>query len=117
MFTKPPTSGHPTVVPSRGTLDSSTSLRWGILGPGRIAPRLVRAVRKSMRAELVAVASRDAERAATFADQYSAEVEDLTAAILDGDPPRVDLDFSRGNCATLVRLDAAARSQAVSRID
>ncbi len=50
-------------------------------------------------------------------DQYSAEVEDLTAAILDGDPPRVDLDFSRGNCATLVRLDAAARSQAVSRID
>ncbi len=67
MFTKPPTSGHPTVVPSRWTLDSSTSLRWGILGPGRIAPRLVRAVRKSMRAELVAVASRDAEQAATFA--------------------------------------------------
>jgi len=39
----------------------------------------------------------------------------LTAAILDGTPPRVDLDFSRGNCATLVGLDAAARSHALTR--
>lgn len=44
-----------------------TSLRWGILGPGRIAPRIVRAVGGSPRAELVAVASRDAGRAAAFA--------------------------------------------------
>jgi len=50
-------------------------------------------------------------------DQYGAEVEDLTAAILDGTPPRVGLDFSRGNCATLMRLDAAARSQAASHLD
>ena len=42
-------------------------------------------------------------------DQYAAEVEDLTAAILDGTPPRVDLAFSRGTVATLVALDAAAR--------
>ncbi len=48
-------------------------------------------------------------------DQYGAEVEDLTAAILDGTPPRVNLDFSRGNCATLVGLDAAARSHALTR--
>jgi predicted dehydrogenase len=44
-----------------------TSLRWGILGPGRIAPRLVRAVAACARADLVAVASRDLARAAAFA--------------------------------------------------
>ena len=43
------------------------SLRWGILGPGRIAPRIVRAVRASERADLVSVASRDADRAEAFA--------------------------------------------------
>jgi xylose dehydrogenase (NAD/NADP) len=45
-------------------------------------------------------------------DQYGAEVEDLTAAILDGTPPRVDLAFSRGTIATLVDLDGAARVNA-----
>jgi xylose dehydrogenase (NAD/NADP) len=44
------------------------------------------------------------------ADQVLAEVEDLTAAILDGTPPRVDLAFSRGNIATLFDLDRAARA-------
>jgi predicted dehydrogenase len=44
-----------------------TILRWGILGPGRIAPRLVRAVAATPRGELVAVASRDPDRAAAFA--------------------------------------------------
>jgi xylose dehydrogenase (NAD/NADP) len=43
-------------------------------------------------------------------DQYRAEVDDLTAAILDGTPPRVDLAFSRGTVATIVNLDRAARS-------
>jgi Predicted dehydrogenases and related proteins len=42
-------------------------------------------------------------------DQYGLEVEDLTAAILDRTPPRVDLAFSRGSIATLVDLDRAAR--------
>jgi D-xylose 1-dehydrogenase (NADP+, D-xylono-1,5-lactone-forming) len=46
------------------------------------------------------------------ADQVLAEVEDLTAAILDGTPPRVDLAFSRGNVATLFDLDRAARTNA-----
>jgi D-xylose 1-dehydrogenase (NADP+, D-xylono-1,5-lactone-forming) len=43
-------------------------------------------------------------------DQVRLEVEDLTAAILDGAPPRIDLAFSRGTIATLVALDQAARS-------
>jgi predicted dehydrogenase len=45
-------------------------------------------------------------------DQYRSEVEDLTAAILDGTPPRVDLAFSRGTIAALVALDRAARVSA-----
>jgi predicted dehydrogenase len=45
-------------------------------------------------------------------DQYRAEVDDLTAAILDGTPPRIDLSFSRGSIATLVELDRAARANA-----
>lgn len=45
-------------------------------------------------------------------DQYGAEVEDLTAAILDGTPPRLDLAFSRGSIATLVDLDRIARVNA-----
>jgi D-xylose 1-dehydrogenase (NADP+, D-xylono-1,5-lactone-forming) len=47
-----------------------TPLRWGILGPGRIAPRLVRAVGGSVRSELVAVASRDLERARAFGARH-----------------------------------------------
>jgi predicted dehydrogenase len=46
-------------------------------------------------------------------DQYGAEVDDLTAAILDGTPPRVDLAFSRGTVGTILDLDRAARSAAV----
>jgi xylose dehydrogenase (NAD/NADP) len=44
-------------------------------------------------------------------DQYRAEVDDLTAAILDGTAPRVGLSFSRGTIATLVELDRASRLQ------
>jgi xylose dehydrogenase (NAD/NADP) len=47
-----------------------TSLRWGILGPGRIAPRVVRAVAGSPRSTLAAVASRDRDRAAAFAGRH-----------------------------------------------
>ena len=43
-------------------------------------------------------------------DQYSAEVEDLMSVILDGSQPRLTLASSRGNVATLVALDRAARA-------
>src|SRR5262245_54141957 len=45
-------------------------IRWGILGPGRIAPRLVRAICAAPRAELTAVASRDGDRARAFASTH-----------------------------------------------
>jgi predicted dehydrogenase len=47
-----------------------TQLRWGIIGPGRIAPRLVRALAQSDRGKLVAVASRDLGRAQAFAAKF-----------------------------------------------
>ncbi len=64
------------------------TLRWGILGPGRIAPRLVRAIAATPRAELVAVGSRDAGRAAEFADRFGiptayGSYEELLRAGLD----------------------------------
>jgi xylose dehydrogenase (NAD/NADP) len=47
-----------------------TRLRWGILGPGRIASRIVRGLAASERGELVAVASRDLGRAQAFANEH-----------------------------------------------
>jgi xylose dehydrogenase (NAD/NADP) len=47
-----------------------SELRWGIIGPGRIAPRIVRALSGSDRGELVAVASRDLSRAEAFAARF-----------------------------------------------
>ena len=48
----------------------SKILRWGIIGPGRIAPRIVRALAASTRGHLVAVASRDLGRAQAFASRH-----------------------------------------------
>jgi D-xylose 1-dehydrogenase (NADP+, D-xylono-1,5-lactone-forming) len=46
------------------------SLRWGLLGTARINRRLIPAMRAARRSELVAVASRDAARAASYADEW-----------------------------------------------
>jgi predicted dehydrogenase len=45
-------------------------LRWGILGTGRITPRLVGPLTGSPRHGVVAVASRDGERAAAYAAEH-----------------------------------------------
>ncbi|HEV2005177.1 MAG TPA: Gfo/Idh/MocA family oxidoreductase [Candidatus Limnocylindrales bacterium] len=47
-----------------------TTLRWGIVGPGRIAPRVVRALAAGTRGRVTAVASRDLGRAQVFADEH-----------------------------------------------
>lgn len=44
-----------------------TVLRWGILGPGRIAPRIVRGIHASDRSTVTSVGSRDLRRADAFA--------------------------------------------------
>jgi predicted dehydrogenase len=61
-------------------------LRWGILGPGRIAPRIVRAVSASDLAELAAVGSRDADRARAFADRHQVPRAHGSYAALLADP-------------------------------
>ncbi len=69
-----------------------TTLRWGILGPGRIAPRLVRGVAASPRGDLVAVASRDLARASAFAATHGiARAYGSYAELLDD--PEVDVVY------------------------
>jgi predicted dehydrogenase len=46
------------------------TLRWGVIGLGWIAERFVRALRRGTRQEVVAVAARDGQRAAAFADRW-----------------------------------------------
>jgi predicted dehydrogenase len=57
----PPRTPDPMVAPP---------LRWGVLGPGWIAERFVGSLRRSTRQAVVAVASRDLERAAGFAARW-----------------------------------------------
>ncbi|MGZ8651793.1 MAG: Gfo/Idh/MocA family protein [Actinomycetota bacterium] len=45
-------------------------VRWGILGTGKIARILAKAIHESQDGELVAVGSRDAERARPFAEEF-----------------------------------------------
>lgn len=49
---------------------TAPSIRWGILGPGGIAHTFARAVTRHTQGELVAVGSRDRDRAAAFAAEY-----------------------------------------------
>ena len=61
-------------------------LQWGILGPGRIAPRIVRALDGNSRGELRAVAGRDEGRARAFAARHGAPVTHPTFDALLEDP-------------------------------
>jgi predicted dehydrogenase len=51
----------------------STEIRWGIVGPGRIAENVVRDFAVVDGARVVAVASRSADRARDFADRHGVE--------------------------------------------
>ena len=55
-------------------MDVDGRLSWGILGPGRIAPRVVRALTGNPRGFLHAVAGRDPARAEAFAAEHGAAV-------------------------------------------
>ncbi len=61
-------------------------LGWGILGPGRIAPRIVRALDGNPRGELRAVAGRDPERARAFAARHGAPTVHPSFEALLADP-------------------------------
>ena len=46
-------------------------VRWGILGPGGIAARFMRHAQEAVNARVVAVGSRDRDRAAAFAARFA----------------------------------------------
>lgn len=61
-------------------------LQWGILGPGRIAPRIVRGLDGNPRGELRAVAGRDQARARAFAERFGVPIAHPTFDALLDDP-------------------------------
>lgn len=63
----PNLSFPPSRVPSP---QDAPSLRWGVVGPGWIAERFVDAVLRNTVQRVVAVASRSADRAASFAESH-----------------------------------------------
>jgi predicted dehydrogenase len=68
---------------------TSEKVRWGILGPGFIAGRLMRDVNRASNAAVVAVAGRNRERASEFASNFGiARVHESYEALLAD--PQVD---------------------------
>jgi xylose dehydrogenase (NAD/NADP) len=64
-------------------MPSSEKVRWGILGTGRIAARVLHDVDRAANARVVAVASRSRDRAAEFASRFGiASVYDSYDALL-----------------------------------
>ncbi|HEY0811753.1 MAG TPA: Gfo/Idh/MocA family oxidoreductase [Pseudonocardia sp.] len=62
------------------------TVRWGVVGPGRIASKVVADAPHVPGAEITAVASRSAERAQAFADTFGIpRVHDSYQAIVDDD--------------------------------
>ena len=68
---------------------SARQLRWGLLGTARINRSLIPAIRASARSQLAGVASRSAQRARSYADQWQIAVayESYEAMLAD---PRID---------------------------
>ncbi len=67
-------------------------VRWGVMGPGAIAVGFADAMRLVDDGEIVAVASRSAERADTFGDQFGVPARYDSYAAL-GDDPNVDVVY------------------------
>ncbi len=61
-------------------------IRWGILGPGSIAHKFAVGLQAIAEGELVAVGSRDQQRADAFADQYNAPNRHASYEALSADP-------------------------------
>ena len=61
------------------------TIRWGIIGAGRIARAFADALAQSNRGELISIGSRDMERGKAFADDYGLDQYDTHDAILAAD--------------------------------
>jgi predicted dehydrogenase len=69
-----------------GTADGSTEIRWGVVGPGRIAESVLPDFAEVEGARVVAVASRSAERAQAFADRHGIDRAHGSYAAILADP-------------------------------
>lgn len=88
------TATMPSALPPARTPDprEAPTLRWGILGPGWIAHRFVESLQAHTGQQVVAVASRDADRAAAFATQWSLPTTHTSYEALFDDP-NVDIVY------------------------
>lgn len=87
MAPPPPAATTPAFRTPSGRQEAAVStiptLRWGILGPGKIATKFARALPRARHATLAAVASRSPERATAFAAAHGVpRVHDSYAALL-----------------------------------
>jgi len=64
-------------------MSTSQKVRWGVIGPGRIAARLLRDANRASNLSVVAVASRSRDRATAFASRFAiARIHDSYEALL-----------------------------------
>src|SRR5665647_2907582 len=86
--TLPPSARSHTVVPMTYVEDPRTAppIRWGILAPGGIANTFATAVNRYTRAQLVAVGSRNKDRAERFATQHGIPTTHVGYEALINDP-------------------------------
>ena len=85
------------------------TVRWGIVGPGRIADKVVRDLPLVEGATAVAVASRSADRAAAFASRHDIpRTHDSYRAIVDD--PDVDVALHRDAAPAAPRRSPSPRS-------
>jgi predicted dehydrogenase len=68
------------------TNGTTSTIRWGILGPGRIAHKFATGLQAAPDAELVAVGSRTQEKAEAFADEFNAPRRHGSYESLAADP-------------------------------
>jgi predicted dehydrogenase len=66
-------------------MKTASTIRWGILSPGRIAHKFADALTAVGDAQLVAVAGRDIERAQAFADRWGGRARPSMEALLADD--------------------------------
>ncbi|MET9670300.1 Gfo/Idh/MocA family oxidoreductase [Streptomyces sp. NPDC006475] len=87
-------TARPVLLPAPRTLSprDAPSLGWGVMGPGGIAASFVEALRRHTEQRVVAVGSRDPQRARAFADRFGIPgAHGSYADVLDDD--RVDIVY------------------------
>ena len=86
-------------------------IRWGILGPGSIAHKFAVGLQAISEGELVAVGSRDRQRADAFADQYGAPNRHTSYEALSADPDVDAVYVATPSSLSQRQFDSLSRSR------